>query len=55
MSDNDISMLAIGVTLGAYLMLAVQMVFQALDDRRDRRIAHAAQAKLKAARDRAGA
>ncbi|MER5209421.1 hypothetical protein ABT063_02175 [Streptomyces sp. NPDC002838] len=55
MSDHDIQLLALGVTLGMYLMLLVQVAFGVLDDRRDRKAARAAQAQLEAAREKARA
>lgn len=55
MSDHDIRLLTLGISLGCYFMLAVQMAFGLLDDRRDRQVARAAEAKLKAAEDRAAA
>ncbi|MGW7239710.1 hypothetical protein ACWGJB_30970 [Streptomyces sp. NPDC054813] len=55
MTDHDIQLLAIGTTLGIYLMLFVQVVGGILDDRRDRKVARAAQAQLDAARERAEA
>ncbi|MEU1559487.1 hypothetical protein ABZ504_03075 [Streptomyces mirabilis] len=52
MSDHDIQTLAFGFILGAYLVLAVQIVFWMLDDRRDRKAARAARAELEAAREK---
>lgn len=46
MTDHDIQMLALGFTIGLYVMLAVQILGGVLDDRRDRR-------RLEAARRRA--
>lgn len=55
MTDHEISLLAIGATFGMYLMLAVQVAFGLLDDRRDRKAARAAMAMLEAAQKRAEA
>lgn len=55
MTDHDIQLLALGTTLGVYLMAAAQITFGLLDDRRDRKAARAAQAQLDAARKRAEA
>jgi hypothetical protein len=55
MTDHDIQLLAYGCALGMYLMLLLQIVYAILDDRRDRKAARAAQAKLTAARKRVGA
>ncbi|MGV9242639.1 hypothetical protein [Streptomyces sp. NPDC003710] len=55
MTDHDIQLLSIGVAIGADLMLLVQMVFDMLDDRRNRRALRAAEAKLKAAEERVAA
>lgn len=52
MSDHDIQMIAFGFILGAYLVLAVQIVFWMLDDRRDRQAVRAAEAQLEAADER---
>ncbi|MEV0183836.1 hypothetical protein AB0I54_31810 [Streptomyces sp. NPDC050625] len=53
MSNHDIQMFALGLTAGMDFMLLLQMVFGLLDDRRDRRAVRAAEAKLKAAEERA--
>jgi len=53
MSDHDIQLLALGITLGIYFMLAVQIAFGILDDHRDRKVARAAEAKLSAAQEKA--
>lgn len=55
MSDHDIQLLSIGIAAGMDLMLLVHMCFGILDDRRDRKAARAAQAKLRAAEERAAA
>lgn len=55
MRDHDIQLLTVGVAAGMNLMQLVYMVFGLLDDRRDRKAARAAQAKLKAAKERAAA
>ncbi|CAM5536260.1 hypothetical protein [Streptomyces canus] len=55
MTDHEIQLLTIGVAIGMYLMLLVQITFGILDDRRDRKAARAAQAQLDAARERARA
>jgi hypothetical protein len=54
MTDNEIQLLAIGAAIGMYAMLALQIVFGILDDRRDRKAARAAMAMLEAARKKAG-
>jgi hypothetical protein len=53
MTDRDVQLLVIGVCIGVYLMLALQIGFNIRDGRRDRKAARAAQAKLDAARARA--
>lgn len=55
MTDHEIQLLVIGIAIGMYLMLFVQIGFGILDDRRDRKAARAAEAMLEAARKRAGA
>lgn len=55
MSDHDIQLLALGVSLGMYIMLLAQIIGGILDNRRDRKAARAAQAQLDAARERARA
>lgn len=55
MSENEIQLLSIGMAAGMNLMLLLQIGFGILDDRRDRKVARAAQAQLDAARDKAGA
>jgi len=53
MTDHEIQLLVIGIAIGVYVMLLVQITFGVLDDRRDRRAARAAEAQLKAAQERA--
>jgi len=55
MSDREIQLLVIGITIGVYVMLLVQITFGVLDDRRDRKAARTAQALLDAAREKAQA
>lgn len=55
MTDHEIQLLVIGITIGMDLMLLIQIGFGILDDRRDRKVARAAQAQLEAARERARA
>ncbi|MGW3024809.1 hypothetical protein [Streptomyces sp. NPDC001221] len=55
MTDHEIQLLALGFGAGMDFMLLVQMAFAILDDRRDRKALRAAEAKLKAARERAAA
>ncbi|MFD4524856.1 hypothetical protein ACFWP7_13210 [Streptomyces sp. NPDC058470] len=55
MSENDIQLLALGATLGVYLMLAFQIAFGILDDQRDRKVIRAAEASLEAAQQTADA
>ena len=55
MTDHELQLLFFGVAAGMYLMLLVQIVFGVLDDRRDRKAARAAQARLDAAREKARA
>ncbi|MBC2904005.1 hypothetical protein [Streptomyces cupreus] len=55
MTDHDIQLLALGTALGIYIMLLIQIIGGVLDDRRDRRVARAAEAQLKAALERAEA
>ncbi|MGW1892120.1 hypothetical protein ACWCP6_17950 [Streptomyces sp. NPDC002004] len=55
MSDHDIQLLGLGICIGVYLMLFSQIIGGALDDRRDRKAARTAEAKLAAARERAEA
>lgn len=55
MTDQEIQLLAIGVVLGMYVMLAIHIAFGVLDGRRDRKAARAAEAMLEAARKRADA
>ncbi|MDT9689414.1 hypothetical protein Q5762_13920 [Streptomyces sp. P9(2023)] len=45
MTDQEIQLLVLGGTLGAYVMLLLQLTFAAIDDRRDRRRAQAAAAR----------
>lgn len=49
MSDHDIQLFALGTALGMYIMLALQIAFGIIDDRRDRKARRAAEAKLQAA------
>ncbi|MFE9765091.1 hypothetical protein ACFYPC_11250 [Streptomyces sp. NPDC005808] len=53
MTDHEIQLLAVGIAIGMNFMLLVQIAFGILDDRRDRKVARAAQARLKAAEERA--
>jgi len=53
MSDHDIQLLALGITAGMDLMLLIHVGFGILDDRRDRKTARAALAKLETAHQRA--
>ncbi|WP_406199221.1 hypothetical protein OG331_22960 [Streptomyces sp. NBC_01017] len=55
MSDHDIQLLTLGASAGMLFMLLVQIVFGVIDDRRDRKVARAAQAQLDAAREKAAA
>jgi hypothetical protein len=55
MNDHDIQILAIGITIGIYVMLLVQVIGGVLDDRRDRKAIRAAEAELKAAQQAADA
>jgi hypothetical protein len=55
MNDHDIQLLAVGASIGMYVMLLVQVVFGVLDDCRDRKAVRAAEAKFAAAREKAGA
>ncbi|MDX2538609.1 hypothetical protein [Streptomyces scabiei] len=55
MTDNELQLLCVGFTLGAYFMVLVQVGFGIRDDRRDRKAARAAMAQLEAARKRARA
>jgi hypothetical protein len=55
MTDHDIQLLCIGIAAGMYFMLALQMAFGILDDRRDRKVARAAEAELEASREKAAA
>ena len=49
MRDHDIQLLALGVAIGADLMLLVQMFFGILDDRRERKAVRESRAALKRA------
>ncbi|MET7779592.1 hypothetical protein ABZU94_29850 [Streptomyces mirabilis] len=49
MTDHDIQLLAIGASIGMYLMLLVQITFGILDNRRDRQAVRAVEARLAAA------
>jgi hypothetical protein len=53
MTNHDIQLVALGIAAGMDLMLLVQMVFAILDDRRDRKVLRAAEAKLAEAKERA--
>ncbi|MEU1194949.1 hypothetical protein ABZ446_01840 [Streptomyces sp. NPDC005813] len=55
MNDHDIQLLSLGAAFGMNFMLFIQIAFGMLDDRRDRKVARAAEAKLKAAEERAAA
>ncbi|MFM9593363.1 hypothetical protein ACKI1O_28745 [Streptomyces scabiei] len=55
MTENELQILCVGFTLGAYFMVLVQVGFGILDDRRDRKAARAAMAQLEAARAKAKA
>jgi hypothetical protein len=52
MNDHDIQLLAIGVTIGIYVMLLVQVIGGVLDDRRDRKAVRAAKAELTEAKEK---
>ncbi|WP_455359994.1 hypothetical protein [Streptomyces sp. SYSU K21746] len=45
MTDHEIQLLALGATLGAYVMLLLQLTFDAYDSRRGERAARAALAR----------
>ncbi|MDX2696853.1 hypothetical protein [Streptomyces ipomoeae] len=53
MTDHELQLLFIGVAVGMDLMLLIHIAFGILDDRRDRKAARAAQARLDAAREKA--
>lgn len=53
MTDHEILLLAIGFTLGMYVMLAIHIAFGIRDERLDCKAARAAMAQLEAARKRA--
>ncbi|MER6064852.1 hypothetical protein ABT167_27495 [Streptomyces sp. NPDC001792] len=55
MTDHDIQLLSVGIAAGMDFMLLVQMFFGILDDRNDRKVLRAAEAKLEAAKKRAAA
>jgi hypothetical protein len=55
MTDHEIQLLAIGTALGMYLMLLLQIGFEIHADRRAHKARRADEAKLKAAREKAGA
>ncbi|MFF1321464.1 hypothetical protein ACFVZZ_18860 [Streptomyces chartreusis] len=55
MTDTEFAMLCLGIQIGALTMLLGQVLCGIRDDRRDRRLARAAQAQLDAARERAKA
>ncbi|MGW3427525.1 hypothetical protein ACWDHW_06150 [Streptomyces melanosporofaciens] len=48
MTEGEIYFLSLGVTVGVYLMLLVQVVGQMVDDRRDRRALAAATSAARA-------
>lgn len=52
MTDHELQLLFIGVAVGMDLMILVQVAFGICDDRRDRKAARAAQARLDAAREK---
>lgn len=47
MTDHDIQLLALGTSLGMYIMLLAQIIGGIIDDRRDRKVARAVMAELK--------
>jgi hypothetical protein len=47
MNHHDIELLTIGMAIGVYLMLALQIIYGILDDRRDRKAGSAAMAAVK--------
>jgi hypothetical protein len=51
MGDHDIQLLSLGFTAGMDLMLLLHVGFGILDDRRDRKTARAALAKLESKHD----
>jgi hypothetical protein len=55
MTDHELQLLALGFGAGMDVMLLIQIGFGLLDDRRDRKALRAAEAKLKAAQERAAA
>ncbi|MDX3559043.1 hypothetical protein PV729_46630 [Streptomyces europaeiscabiei] len=55
MTENELQILCVGFTVGAYFMVLVQVGFGFLDDRRDRMAARAIQAQLDAEREKAKA
>jgi hypothetical protein len=55
MTENELQILCLGFTVGAYFMALVQVGFGRLDDRRDRMAARAIQAQLDAEREKAKA
>jgi len=55
MSDHDIQLVVIGIAIGVYTMLAMQIAFAIHDGRRDRKAARAAEAALAASREKAEA
>ncbi|MFE9098514.1 hypothetical protein [Streptomyces sp. NPDC007264] len=55
MTEHELQLLAIGFTLGMYAMLIAEIIRGLLDERRDRKARRAAEAKLKAAEERAAA
>jgi hypothetical protein len=52
MTDHELQLLFIGVAVGMDLMILVQVAFGIRDDRRDRKAARAAWARLEAAREK---
>ena len=55
MTETEIALVVLGIEIGMLIMLLVQVTFGILDDRRERKAARAAQARLDAARSRADA
>ncbi|MFD5572244.1 hypothetical protein [Streptomyces cadmiisoli] len=43
MTDNELQMLCIGITIGVYLMIVLDIVQGFAEDRRDRKVARATQ------------
>ncbi|MEV6174901.1 hypothetical protein AB0L99_42685 [Streptomyces sp. NPDC051954] len=55
MTDHEIQLLTVGIAVGMYVMLLLQITYDILDNRRDRKAARAAKEQLKAAQERAAA